>query len=114
MNKTLIIYDLDGTIMQQVAGFYKTPNGVPYIEVVVPSGKYISGVNVETQEAIFEDIPRSESDIIQEKISILEGENKALREGLRAVLRGDMQGLAYALYPKDFTDINKSNTTLEL
>ncbi len=50
----------------------------------------------------------------QNKISILEGENKSLREGLQAVLSGDMQSLAYILYPKDFTNINESNTTLEL
>lgn len=36
------------------------------------------------------------------KISILESENSVLREGLQAVLRGDMQSLAYALYPEDF------------
>lgn len=41
----------------------------------------------------------------QNKISILE-------EGLQAVLSGDMQSLAYILYPEDFTDVN--NTTLEL
>ena len=39
----------------------------------------------------------------QNKISILE-------EGLQAVLSGDMQSLAYILYPEDFTN----NTTLEL
>ena len=46
------------------------------------------------------------------KISILEKENALLREGLQAVLSGDMQSLAYILYPEDFTDVN--NTTLEL
>ena len=48
------------------------------------------------------------------KISILEAENKSLREGLQAVLSGDMQSLAYILYAEDFTDIDKDNTTLEL
>lgn len=41
-----------------------------------------------------------------EKISILEAENKVLREGLQAVLRGDMQSLAYILYPEDFNSVN--------
>ena len=36
------------------------------------------------------------------KISILEAENKSLKEGLQAILMGDMQSLAYALYPEDF------------
>ncbi len=54
----------------------------------------------------------TEEETIWNKISILEAENKSLREGLQAVLNGDMQSLAYILYPKDFTDVN--NTTLEL
>ena len=101
-NKTLIIYDLNGTIIQEVTGFYKVPNGIPYIEVIIPSGKRVVGVNVETQEAIFGDIPPTEIELLQDKISILEAENKSLKEGLQAILRGDMQSLAYALYPEDF------------
>ena len=50
--------------------------------------------------------------VLQNKISILEAKNKRLEEGLQAVLSGDMQSLAYILYPEDFADIN--NTTLEL
>ena len=66
-------------------------------------------VNLETKELIFsyEELPTppqepTEIEIIQEKISILEAENESLKEGLRAVLRGDMQSLAYILYPEDF------------
>lgn len=51
---------------------------------------------------------------MEKKISILEAENKSLKEGLQAVLSGDVQSLAYILYPKDFAGVNKSNTTLEL
>ena len=43
-----------------------------------------------------------------EKISILEAENENLKEGLRAVLRGDMQSLAYILYPEDFNTFQKA------
>lgn len=66
-------------------------------------------VDLETKELIFsyEELPAppkepTEIEIIQEKISILEAENESLKEGLRAVLRGDMQSLAYILYPEDF------------
>lgn len=66
-------------------------------------------VDLETKELIFsyEELPTppqepTEIEIIQEKISILEAENESLKEGLRAVLRGDMQSLAYILYPEDF------------
>lgn len=55
-----------------------------------------------------------QSKLNSNKISILEAQNANLREGLQAVLSGDMQGLAYILYPEDFTYVNKSNTTLEL
>ena len=53
-------------------------------------------------------------EVLKDKISILEVENANLREGLQAVLSGDMQSLAYILYPEDFAGVNKSNTTLEL
>ena len=54
----------------------------------------------------------NELEKMSQKISVLEKENSNLREGLQAVLSGDIQSLAYILYPKDFTDVN--NTTLEL
>lgn len=66
-------------------------------------------VDLETKELIFsyEELPTppqepTEIEIIQKKISILEAEDESLKEGLRAVLRGDMQSLAYILYPEDF------------
>ena len=71
MNKTLIVYDLSGTIIQNVTGFYQVPNGVPYLEIEIPQGKRPLSVNVETKEIIYEDIPPSEMEIVQNKISIL-------------------------------------------
>lgn len=66
-------------------------------------------VDLETKELIFSykelpTLPQEPTEIekIKEKISILEAENESLKEGLRAVLRGDMQSLAYILYPEDF------------
>ncbi|WP_286315880.1 hypothetical protein [Romboutsia ilealis] len=44
-------------------------------------------------------------EVQENKISILEEENENLKEGLQAVLRGDMQSLAYILYPEDFNNI---------
>ena len=43
---------------------------------------------------------------LENKISILEAENENLKEGLQAVLRWDMQSLAYILYPNDFSNQN--------
>ncbi len=81
--------------------------------------KYLIEVNYLLNKniiAIFSSEPKplTLEQIFTKKISILEAENATLREGLQAVLSGDMQSLAYILYPEDFTDVNKSNTTLEL
>lgn len=56
------------------------------------------------EEIIYE---LTENEILGNKISILEAENESLKEGLRAVLRGDMQSLAYILYPEDFNTFRK-------
>lgn len=53
-----------------------------------------------TDEEVIYDL--TENEILGNRISILEAENESLKEGLRAVLRGDMQSLAYILYPEDF------------
>ena len=49
----------------------------------------------------------TENEILANKISILEAENENIKEGLRAILRGDMQSLAYILYPEDFNTFRK-------
>ena len=56
------------------------------------------------EEIIYE---LTENEILGNRISILEAENESLKEGLRAVLRGDMQSLAYILYPEDFNTFRK-------
>lgn len=56
------------------------------------------------EEIIYE---LTENEILGNKISILEAENENLKEGLRAILRGDMQSLAYILYPEDFNTFRK-------
>lgn len=43
---------------------------------------------------------------LENKVKDLQRENELLKQGLEAVLRGDMQELAYILYPKDFKNIN--------
>ena len=72
-------------------------------------------VDLETKELTFsyEELPTppqepTEIEKIKEKISILEAENENLKEGLRAILRGDMQSLAYILYPEDFNTFQKA------
>lgn len=67
--KTLIIYDNEGSIIQQITGSYRVPVGIPYLEIEVPPGKIVVAVNVETKEPIFEDIPKSEIEILRNKIA---------------------------------------------
>lgn len=69
---------------------YDIPTTIPEVQIIGPG------------EVLF---------LLQER-NILEAKNKRLEDGLQAVLRADIQSLAYALYPEDFTDIN--NITLEL
>lgn len=81
--------------------------------------KYLIEVNYLLNKniiAIFSSEPKplTLEQIFTKKISTLEAENKSLKEGLQAVLNGDMQSLAYILYPEDFTNVDKHITTLEI
>lgn len=77
--KTLVIYDNTGYIINNVSGSYRVPTGVPFIELEIPMGKRIStvnGIGVDVtktpHEVILEDIPKSESEILKEKLSLQE------------------------------------------
>lgn len=75
--KTLIIYDNEGKIFVQMSGSYLVPNGgVQYLEVdsSLHENKIIKGVNVKTKELILEDIPKTETQLLQEKITQLEND----------------------------------------
>ncbi len=58
--KTLLIYDNNGRIYYQASGDYTLPQGLQYLEVEVPEGKYIAGVDVQNKSAILEDLPVSQ------------------------------------------------------
>ncbi len=88
--KTLIIYDNDGYIISNITGNYRAPSGVPYIEITIPEGKRIVsgiGVNVNTEphQAILEDIPLSETELLRDE---LQTTRLALAELAEAVLGG--------------------------
>lgn len=72
--KTLIIYDNEGYIIQQITGNYRVPIGIHYLEVEESTytGKMIKSVNVETKELVLEDIPLSEIELSNQRISELE------------------------------------------
>lgn len=65
---TLVIYDSTGYIISQMAGNIREPVGIPFMWVEIPEGKRL--VNIDTtraeHEAVFEDIPKSEIEKLQE------------------------------------------------
>lgn len=60
---TLIIYDNNGKVFSQIAGNYLVPQGgVQFLEVAVPEGKRVAGVDVSVtpHQVALEDIPPTE------------------------------------------------------
>lgn len=68
--QTLIIYDSEGFILSQMSGDVREPIGIPFMWVEVPEGKYITGVDVSGEEhiAIFAEHPKSEADMLKERM----------------------------------------------
>lgn len=69
--KTLIIYDNAGYIYMTMSATYTIPQGgLQYLEVEVPTGKQLKGVNtsVTPNVPIYEDIPLSETEILKQKV----------------------------------------------
>lgn len=62
--KMLIIYDDNGKIFTQITGVYATPIGLQHLEIEVPQGKIVIGIDVSTtpHQVILEDIPPMEID----------------------------------------------------
>lgn len=71
--KTLVIYDTAGKIFNQITGNYEMPVGIPYLEIEIPAGKYIIGVDVSVapNEPIYENIPASEFDTLKSTVDAL-------------------------------------------
>lgn len=92
--KTLIIYDSAGYIISNITGSYRVPNGVPFLEVEIPTGKRIASidgigvdVSVTPHQVILEDIPPSE-------MELLKTENQQIKQSmaeLAELILGGMQ-----------------------
>lgn len=77
--KTLITYDETGYVLSNITGFYKTPVGVPFLEVEIPQGKRLKitdgigvDVSVTPHQVILEDIPPTEIEVLKQKQQELE------------------------------------------
>lgn len=78
MDKTLIIYDETGCVIQQITGSYRVPQGIPYLEVDIPEGKQLKiteGIGVDVSviphQVILENIPPTEVDVLKTQVSDL-------------------------------------------
>lgn len=68
--KTLIIYDNTGYILMQQTGSYRAPEGgAQYLELEIPTGKKVKNINVDKKEAILEDIPKTQLELLQEELA---------------------------------------------
>lgn len=71
--KTLIVYDDKGIVFNQLTGDYTSPSDINFIEVVVPPGKIVTGVDTINQQAVLQDVPKSEVELLREKLEETEG-----------------------------------------
>lgn len=71
--KTLIIYDNTGYILMTQSGDYRIPEGgIQYSEVEIPKGKRVVSIDMENNTPVYDDIPKSETQLLQEKVEKLE------------------------------------------
>ena len=58
--QTLIIYDTTGQIISQLKGSnLREPEGIPFLRVDVPDGKMAVSVDVSTETVVYENLPKS-------------------------------------------------------
>jgi len=72
--QTLVIYDTTGRIIFQAKGNVQEPEGIPFMWLDIPEGKLLKGINtaVEPHEPIYEDMPKSQIDTINEQLTTIQ------------------------------------------
>lgn len=83
----LVVYDKKGTVYFAGTGFPE-PEGIPFLNIEIPEGKTFVGVNVDVEpnQSIFEDIPKTEMQLLMERVEQLEAQNQAIIDGANSVL----------------------------
>lgn len=84
-----VIYDNTGYIYLAGEGFPE-PQGIPFLNVEIPEGKLLKSIDVSSKphKPVFEDIPKSEMEILKEKVAQLEANDEALLSGIGSVTGG--------------------------
>ena len=82
--KTLVVYDNRGIIYYSASGDALEPQGLQFLWVEVPEGKFVSCVDVSGEEhvAVLADLPKTETQLLAEKIAELEQRNAELEDAL--------------------------------
>lgn len=77
--RTLIIYDKTGKILLYRGGYFEEPQGeIKSLIADIQENKVIKGVDTKTGQPILEDIPKSQVELLKEKIESLEKSNAEL------------------------------------
>ena len=80
---TRIIYDTTGHILDQRQGSdLYTPVGVPYLDLEIPAGKQLErlDVSVPPNVLVYVDLPKTEVQIMQERLTATESALLALMD----------------------------------
>lgn len=81
----LAIYDDTGKVYLSAEGFQEPSGNLNYLSFEVPEGKRFAGLQ-KTEEGTFTptftDIPKSDIELLQERIKQLEDQNKAFIAGI--------------------------------
>ncbi|NFO31421.1 PCRF domain-containing protein [Clostridium botulinum] len=77
--KNLIVYDSKGNaFFVQEGTFYEPIGQIKALQADIPDNKLLKGVDIKTGQPILEDIPKSEIELLKEKIESLEKSNAEL------------------------------------
>ena len=84
----IIIYDNNGKVWYNGSGMGE-PVGLPFLNVEIPEEQYIESVDVssEPHKPVFRSYPKSDMEILKEKVAELEAQNAALIEGAQSAVK---------------------------
>lgn len=84
----VVIYDNNGKIWYNGSGIGE-PVGLPFLNVEIPDGKYVEKIDTTGDEPkpIFKEYPKSEMEILKERIEELEKGQTALIEGAQSAVK---------------------------
>lgn len=91
---TRIIYDSTGQIISQMQGSdFSILTGIPYLDLEIPIGKYVASIDITVTPnvAVFAELPKSDFQLLLEKVESLEVENANLKSKVEIISEDDLQ-----------------------